>query len=260
MDGVLLMMQALRAAKVIIGIEKNKVEAYNALVEYVKSNGINQVRVVALKVKYPQGSDRQMIYALTGIKLSKQARSSSIGLAITNVHTAFAVYQAVRLGIPSHSRVITVSGKGIKNPKNLLVATGTSFQDVIDYCGGYSEEFPPVKIIAGGPMTGIGVLSTDFPVTKTTSGITLLSAIEETDLDQSSPCINCGKCGRVCPMKLMPMFIDAHTLAGNFAEGKNYGAEHCIECGCCAYICPAKRNLVQSIRLCKANLKKEGKR
>lgn len=253
LDGVGLLRTALDAKRVIIGVEDNKQDAILAIKEALDKNNINNISVVALKTKYPQGADRQLIYSLIGKKVPKGERSAKHGVAVFNVHTALSVHQAVREGRQSYARVITVTGGSVKNPKNLWVSTGTTFNDVINYCGGTHEHNPPIKVICGGPMMGVAVYTTEVTVAKNTSCILLLGSGEIAHHKQS-PCINCGKCAQVCPMKLMPMNIDAYSQVDNFEEAQKWGAEYCIECGSCSFICPAKRHLVQSIVLAKSKI------
>ena len=174
-EGVRLMMKSSGASQAIIGVEDNKKDAIAKLIEFVQQKGYDEVKIIAVKTKYPQGSDKQLIYATTGLKIPKGVRSSSFGIAVNNVHTALDVYLAVTQGQPCYSRIITVTGGGIKNPKNIWVYNGTLFKDVIEYCGGEDENNPPVRLINGGPMMGKTVLNDQCACTKTTSCILLLT-------------------------------------------------------------------------------------
>jgi len=254
LGGILLVQKAADAKRVLIGIEDNKPDAVAAINAFIAQNKLENIAAVAIKTKYPQGSDRQLIYALTGKKIPKGSRSTSYGVLVTNVHTAFSVYLAVNEGVQSYARVITVTGGSVKQPKNLLVSTGTTFRDAVHFCGGINEENPPQKLVSGGPMMGTAVYTGDIAVTKTTSCILLMGA-GEVDYHKESACINCGKCARVCPMNLMPMNLDAYSQAGMYHEAEKWGLKYCIECGSCAFICPAKRCLVQSILLAKSKTK-----
>ncbi|MDE7464549.1 MAG: 4Fe-4S dicluster domain-containing protein, partial [Clostridiales bacterium] len=177
------------------------------------------------------------------------------GVVGGNVHTAYATYDAVENGTPLYRRALTVCGGGITEPKNLWVRTGTLYSDCEKFCGGAKEDC--VKTISGGPMMGFALDNTEYSVTKTTGAILFLGAAEANTL-QPTACINCARCKNACPMNLMPMYIDAYTLSGNFEAAKKYGAMSCIECGCCAYSCPAKRPIVQSVRLAKRTIKERG--
>ncbi len=247
-EGVRLLATACGATSIIIGVEENKVDAYEALC------GHEGVQVQLLKKKYPQGAEKQLIYALTKRKVPAKGLPKDVKVNVNNVATAYAVYEAVKRNKPLYERVVTVSGRGFKQPKNLLVKVGTPYQALADFCGGMSEE--TVKLIAGGPMMGFALTDVSGVVTKTDSGLLALEA-SEAFLGESTACINCGRCATVCPMNLMPMYIDFNAQAGDFAAAAQYGAEHCIECGCCAYVCPAKRNIVQSVRLTKAELRRK---
>lgn len=151
--------------------------------------------------------------------------------------------------MPLYQRIVTVSGGAVKNP-NVLVRLGTSFRDVIEFCGGWTEE--PAKIINGGPMMGTALHTLDVPVTKQTSGI-LLFTKKEAEQPEPSNCIRCARCHYVCPIRLLPMNISAQSLLGNYEEAEKLHALECIECGCCSYICPASRPLLQSIQVAKRN-------
>ena len=184
-----------------------------------------------------------------------------MGVIVQNVATCFAVCEAVELGKPLYERVVTVSGKAVKTPKNLLVKIGTSVKDIVNYCNGGEDGEKPLKIVKGGPMTGTALANYEVYTHKTDSGILLLSE-KEAAADEPTPCINCGKCADVCPMHLMPMNTAFYSAAGDFDAALQYGqTAACIECGACEYICPAKRPLIQAIRKTKAYLKnkKEGK-
>ncbi|MGL5345789.1 MAG: RnfABCDGE type electron transport complex subunit C, partial [Peptostreptococcaceae bacterium] len=196
--------------------------------------------------KYPQGAEKMLIKVLTGREVPSGGLPTDVNVVVQNVGTVAAIYDAVVRGIPLIERVTTVSGGAIKNPKNLLLRVGTTFEEAINCCGGLNEEAK--KIIMGGPMMGFAQYTLDIPIVKGTSGIL---ALTEKEVNQSKeyPCIRCGKCIEACPMGLVPSMLG--TLAENnaFLEAKeDYNLLDCVECGSCAYTCPAKRKLVQSIR------------
>ena len=234
--------------RIIVGIEENKPRAYELLKKQT------DIEVILLKNKYPQGAEKQLIFACTKRRVPTKGLPMQVGIIVQNVATCFAVYQAVVLNRPLYSRVMTISGLGVNNPKNLLVRNGTPYKDILAFCGGIKENTQ--KLIAGGPMMGVALSNHDGVTSKTDSGLLALLP-EEANVIQPSPCINCARCARVCPMNLMPMYIDFYTLAGDYQSAIKYGVEHCIECGCCAYSCPAKRTIVQSVKLCKAKLKEK---
>lgn len=240
--GINLIAKALGVKRIIIGIEDNKPLAAETF-KKLKTD----ITVAVLKSKYPQGAEKQLIYAITGKKVPLGGLPMDIGCVVENVHTAYSVYLAVSEGIPSYERVVTVSGRAADKCGNYLVRTGTLYEDIINYCGLKSE---PAKVISGGPMMGFSVYDMQTAVSKSTSSILFLTK-EEINTANAETCINCGRCARACPMFLMPMYIDSNSLINDFAAAKKYGATACIECGCCAYVCPTKRPLVQSIRLAK---------
>ncbi len=248
--GVKILSSCLGVARTVIGIEENKMEAYEKL------RAFDGFELILLEKKYPQGGEKQLIYACCGRVVPAKALPMDVGVVVQNVATALAVYEAVEKGKPLYERVVTVSGKGVAEPKNLLVKTGTLFEEALDFCGGISEDTQ--KLIAGGPMMGTSLYDASGVFTKTDLGLLALTG-EEANVSQPSNCISCGACARACPMNLMPMYIDFYALAGDFKTSEKYGTNHCIECGCCANVCPAKRPLVQSIRLAKAKLREKAK-
>ncbi len=242
--GAFYLAEALGVKQVIIGIEKNKPEAIALFEE-------TDLSVVALKKQYPMGSEKHLIYCCTGRKVPLGKLPADAGVVVQNVATAYAVCEAVELGKPLIERVVTVSGGGVETPKNLLCAVGTPLGALISACG---IKETAVKYVAGGPMTGTALTGTETNVTKTTSGFLFLTA-KETNDDEPTPCINCGKCASVCPMKLMPMQIEFYAAAGEYENANRYGgALACIGCGACGYICPARRPLAQAIKTTKAEL------
>jgi electron transport complex protein RnfC len=240
----------------VIAIEENKPDAIDRVGRYIRDNKL-AAAVITLKTKYPQGAEKQLIYAVTGRRVPVGKLPASVGALVDNVHTALSAYLAVSKGQPLYRRVMTVSGRGIKNPSNIWVCNGTPYRDIIEFCGGESET-PAVKMISGGPMMGFAVSDTGIAATKT-SGSLLLLTDSEAFTGEPGPCINCAECAAACPMKLMPMYIDSYILAGDAKNAVKYGARNCIECGCCAFVCPAKRPLVQSIRLAKKKAQGGGK-
>lgn len=232
---------------ILVGIEKNKPEAIKIFSE-------RGLKVVALKKQYPMGSEKHLIYCCTGRKVPIGKLPADVGCSVQNIKTLIASYEAIELNKPLTEIVMTVSGEGITTPKNLKVAIGTSFSDIVEFCGG--EKDTTVKYVAGGPMMGKNIPNLVQYARKTDSGLLLLTE-KETSTEKPTNCINCGLCAKNCPMRLMPMYIDFYTLAGDYKKAGEYGANACIECGSCAYNCPAKRSLVQSIALCKAKLREK---
>lgn len=248
-NGLKIMMKILGVEKGHIGVENNKMDAVNALNEALKPE--DNIIVVAVKTKYPQGDEKRLIDAITGRKVPSGGLPMDVGCVVNNAGTARAIAEAVLEGKPLYERVVTITGNGITEPKNLMVKVGTLFKEVIEYCGGFKEN--PGKILMGGPMMGLSQFSIEVPIIKGSSGILVLTE-EEAVIGKISPCIKCGKCLEVCPVYLQPLFISAHSLRDRFEDAEKYGALDCVECGACSYICPATRPLTESIRFAKREI------
>jgi electron transport complex protein RnfC len=247
--GLQALMKALGVKKGFIGIETNKPDAIEKI--YNAAQGCEGIEVVALKTKYPQGAEKQLIYACTGREVPSGGLPADAGVVVNNVGTAAAVSKAIKTGMPLIERIVTITGAGVNNPKNLIVKIGTLFSEVIEQCGGLKGNVG--KVIAGGPMMGITQFSLDVPVIKGTSGILVLSEAEAR-LPEPSACIRCGKCVEACPINLMPVNISAYSLASRFEQAESFNALDCIECGSCSFVCPAKRPLVDSVRVAKREI------
>jgi electron transport complex protein RnfC len=243
-QGFKLIQKAAGAKRAVIAIEDNKPDAIEALATAVQGSGIE---ILVLKSKYPQGAEKQIISSVTGREVPSCGLPYQVGVAVANAATAYAVYQAVTMGIPTYERIVTVTGC-FKEPANFLCRVGTPLSALVDAAGGFAE--PPAKLISGGPMMGLAIHTLDLPVMKATSGLLALSAREAKKTEESN-CIRCGKCISVCPIGLKPLYLNAYALKGDFERAEKEHALDCIECGCCSYICPAKRYLAQSIRLAK---------
>ena len=255
-EGAKIILKILGIQKGIIGIENNKPDAITAMIKAAKEGSTSKylVSVNALKVKYPQGSEKQLIQAVTGRKVPAFALPSAVGVVVHNVSTARAIYDAVAFGKPLCEKVVTISGKGIKRPANLLVKIGTKVSDIVEYLGGITPGL--TKVVMGGPMMGFAVSNLDIPVTKTTSAILFLTE-DEIDTRPHSQCIRCGWCLDACPMGLEPKEIGIYVEANRAEDTEPLGVFECFECGSCAYVCPAKRPLVQFIRLAKMKAKRK---
>ncbi len=227
-----------------IGIEANKPDAIEVLSRIAPTYG--DIAVVPLALKYPQGGEKQLINALTGRSVPSGKLPSTVGCVVQNVATAAAIYDAVVDGRPLVDRVVTVTGGGVKNRKNLLVRLGTSFASVLEHCGGVTDD--SAMLISGGPMMGKALNSATVPVTKGVSGILVLNE-DEANLYDEQPCIRCGRCVEVCPMGLHPALLARNLEIGDYAKLEELGILDCIECGSCNYICAGHNHLVQSIRL-----------
>lgn len=244
--GIKYVARALGVKKIVMGIEINKPEAIQAFSRY------DDMDIAVLRKQYPMGSEKHIIYVTTGRKVPPGKMPFDVGCCVQNVKTMLACYEAIEHNKPLTDNVVTVSGRGIKNPKNLKVPLGTPYGELIEYCGGKSDD--TLKIIAGGPMMGKSLANLTQYTRKTDSGILCLKK-GETNTDEPTNCINCGICAKNCPMRLMPMYIESYYLSGDFKGAEKYGAMNCIECGLCAYNCPAKRPLVQSISAAKNGIK-----
>ena len=204
------------------------------------------ISVLPLDVKYPQGAEKQLIKAATGREVPSGGLPMDVGCLVHNVGTALAIFEAVSSKKPLIERIVTVTGPGVREPKNLRVRIGTPFKNLVDFCGGYTES--AAKLISGGPMMGISQVTDEVPVIKGTSGILVLDE-KAASLQTEQPCIACARCVDVCPMKLVPSRIATLVEYKQIDDAYDIGLLDCIECGTCGYICPAKRNLVQYIKL-----------
>jgi electron transport complex protein RnfC len=249
-EGIQIILKVLGINKAFIGIEANKKDAVKIFKDKIESLGLqDKIETVMLKVKYPQGAEKQLIKAILKKEVPSGGLPFDVGVIVQNIGTVYAIQQAVCSGKPLIERVITVSGDGIKDPKNVLVRLGTPFKDIVEYCGGLTGEIK--KILMGGPMMGIAQYTLDVPVIKGTSGILLLKSIS--DIEEAA-CIKCGRCVSVCPMYLSPNHIGAFAKIGDFNKCKEYGVLDCIECGSCAYVCSAGIPLVHYFKYAKMRL------
>ncbi|MBI1911668.1 MAG: electron transport complex subunit RsxC [Deltaproteobacteria bacterium] len=253
--GLKALMKATGAANGIIGIEENKPDAIEAL---KKAIGGGNIKLVILEAKYPQGAEKMLIKAGLGRKVPPGKLPLDVGVVVNNVGTAAAIYDAVVYKKPLIERIVTISGNGVREPRNLRVRIGTSFEEVLNQCGGLNGT-GETEVLNGGPMMGIAQSTLAVPVIKGTSGITVISAasIKSNNYD---PCIKCASCVSACPMGLMPYRLGDYGKAAMTADFKAWDALSCIECGCCSYVCPAKRPLLQWIRLGKYRLRKEAQK
>ncbi len=241
--GLKVILSLFENARGILAVEDNKPNCISKLKRLTKNE--TKTTVKALKTKYPQGSERQLIYAATGRAINSSMLPADAGCVVNNVDTVIAVYNAVTYGEPLIYRIVTVTGDAIAVPQNFKVRIGTNYHELVDEAGGFKQQ--PVKIVSGGPMMGFGIFDLDVPTTKTSSALLCLTKDEVSAMEPSA-CINCGKCAEVCPGRVVPRKLaDYAEHYDEEAFLKNNGME-CCECGCCSYICPAKRPLTQVIK------------
>jgi len=240
--GALIAQHATGASKISICIEDNKPDAIQTMIQAI---GDRNIDVKVMRSKYPQGGEKSLVLAAIGKAIPTGGLPLDVGVVVLNVGTVSALARMILRNMPLTHRVMTVTGPGIVNPKNLLVPIGTDFETVINYCGGLKEE--ATRIIAGGPMMGFSVTDLSTPVTKGTSGITVLTA-KEVKETETTACVRCGMCVDACPLDLIPTKIALAARFKNVDVLKRYSVDACMECGCCAYQCPANIPLVQLIR------------
>ncbi len=252
--GLALLARILNPDQTVIGIEDNKPEAAAILRETLKD--IPGVELRVLPTRYPQGAEKQLIQAVTGRQVPSGGLPKDVGCAVFNAATAFAAYRAVYEGMPLIERVVTVTGEGVKEPRNLIVRVGTSFQEVIGTAGGLGDDV--WKVLSGGPMMGVAQGDLSVPVTKAVNAVLCLSSAQNGE-SAHPVCIRCGKCLEVCPMGLEPLYLYRYSNAGDVDALKRLHLTDCIECGCCAYACPGKVPLVQGFRAGKRAMKEGAK-
>ena len=268
-EGLQIILKVLGINKAFIGIESNKKDVIKKMKDiltlctpsddsestsYADSSEYPApctIKVMPLKVKYPQGAEKQLIKAILNKEVPSGKLPFDVGAIVQNVATAYAIYEAVALDKPLVEKIITVSGDAIKEPKNIRVKIGTPISKIIEFCGGFKGDV--AKIIMGGPMMGISQYTLDVPIIKGTSGIIALSPQKE---EVEGPCIKCGHCVDICPMGLMPNRIADYAEKDMFDECKEYGILDCMECGACAYSCASRRPIVHLVKYVKSKLKK----
>ena len=245
-EGMRIILQLFDNAKGIFGIENNKPDCIEKLQELTKDEP--RMEVCALETKYPQGGERQLIFATTGRSINSKMLPADAGCIVDNVETIIAIYNAVKLGKPVMQRVSTITGDAITKPGNFLYSIGTNYAELVEAAGGF--KVTPEKIISGGPMMGFAMFSLDIPTTKTSSSL-LCFATDEVAAVEPSACINCGRCVEACPEQLIPSRLAKFSDHGDAETFEKWNGLECVECGSCSYACPAKRQLAQSIKTMK---------
>lgn len=252
--GIKILMKALGVDKAIIGIEDNKQDAIELFQELLKSE--TGIAVEALEVHYPQGGEKQLIQALLNREVPSGGLPADAGAIVHNVGTTYAIYEAVQKNKPLVERVVTVTGKSVKQPSNFLVRIGTPVIDLLIAAGGVPEDTG--KIVSGGPMMGKAIADLDVPVAKGTSGILLIPK-DEASRAEVYNCLHCGKCIEACPMGLEPYHLLLMSKKGNSQRAKEEHILDCIECGSCSFVCPSNRPILDYIRLGKTQVRKQKK-
>jgi len=248
--GTKLIMKALGVNKAIIGIEDNKPEAIEILRQHLANEP--EIKLEVLRTKYPQGAEKMLIFAAVKRQVPPGKLPLDVGVVVQNVVTALSIYEAIIEGKPQIDAIITVSGKGIKNPKNLIVKIGTTIQEVLDYCGGITND--AIKLVVGGPMMGNAIYDLKTPVMKATSGILVLTQAEVNEIKERN-CVRCGNCVEVCPINLQPTKLARLVQFSRYEDALNMGIMNCMECGTCQYNCPSNVSLVHWLKLGKIKAK-----
>ncbi len=249
--GLQILMHALNVNEGILAVEDNKPDAIALLEEAVKE--LPNIRVAVMKTKYPQGDERQLIYALFRREVPAGKLPADVGCMIVNAETSAAISRAFYRGLPLVSRIVTVTGDCIKEPKNVRAPLGASVRELIDFCGGCVK--PPKKLVSGGPMMGQAIWDMDAPVTKGTSALLVFSEEYDKINTEHSACIHCGCCVSHCPMHLMPNYLAQYAQSRRYDEAARMDVMSCVECGTCSYNCPAGVQIVQYIRVAKGALR-----
>ncbi len=247
--GLKVIMKALNVKAGYIGIEANKPDAIQVMEKAIK--GEEGMSVIPLKVKYPQGAEKQLIYACTKREVPSGKLPMEVKVVVSNIGSAAAIGEAFKTGMPLIERIASITGSGIKEPKNLKIKVGTSFKDIVEQCGGYNGKIG--KLIMGGPMMGLAQFTDEIPCIKGTSGILVLSE-EDARLPKPQNCMRCGKCVEICPIGLMPLYISAYGSNNMLDKAEEVNALDCIECGSCSFVCPSKRPLLETIRVAKSEI------
>ena len=242
-DGLKVYLKLFENARGILAVEDNKPDCIELLRKLTKDE--TRISVKTLKTKYPQGAERQIIYAATGRSINSSMLPADAGCVVNNVDTIVAVYHAVYEGRPLMNRIVTVTGDAVADPRNFIVRIGTNYHELVEEAGGFKEE--PVKIISGGPMMGFGIFDLNVPTTKTASALLCLTQDDVSRMEPSA-CINCGRCVEACPSRLVPSMLADFAEHYEEEEFLSHDGMECCECGCCSFVCPARRSLAQSIK------------
>ena len=242
-EGLKIILRLFDKARGILAVEDNKQDCIKILKKLTEKE--DRISVTTLKTKYPQGSERHLLYAVTGRAIHSSMLPADVGCIVNNVDTVVSIYHAVKEGTPVMHRIVTVSGDCIKNPGNYMVRIGTNYAELVEEAGGFVTE--PAKIVSGGPMMGFALFDVNVPATKTSSALLCFSRDEVSEAKQTA-CINCGRCVEVCPGRVVPSRLAVLADRNDKEAFEKMNGMECCECGCCSFICPAKRQLTQSIK------------
>lgn len=256
-SGIKTVKELLNIPNVVIAVEDNKPDAFEILEQLVEgdSNPDGGIKIMQLKSRYPQGAEKMMVQSATGRQVPPGKLPADVGCIVMNVTSIAFLARYLKTGKPLVSRSLTVDGEAIAEPKNVRVPIGTSFADIVEFCGGFKDD--PVKIVAGGPMMGMAITALDYPISKSNNALLAFSK-KDAKIFKETDCIRCGRCAAACPMSLAPTKIVRDTKAGDVDALNKDGVMVCMECGCCAYSCPAKKPLVQHMRLAKTVIREAG--
>jgi len=260
LDGIYKVKEILDVHRVLIAVEDNKPDVIQKLTEIADNPQLDpndEVRVLQLKSRYPQGAEKVLVQACTGRKVPAGGLPADVGCLVMNIASVSFLSSYMRTGMPLTKKRVTIDGSAVKEPQNVIVPIGTPIKDVIEFCGGYKSE--PKKLLMGGPMMGIAITGDDLPILKQNNAILAFDEAEA-KMYETTACIRCGRCVAACPMNLMPTKLEKAAQKKDVDALLSLDVMTCMECGCCAFSCPAGRRLVQSIRLGKAYVRKAGKK
>jgi electron transport complex protein RnfC len=255
LQGVEIARQKLDAEQVTIGVEMNKADAIDILEKKIKHLKYQHIKVIPLRVKYPQGAEKMLIQSLFGIEVPVGQLPRDVGITVNNVGTIVAIADYFNTGLPLIERIVTVSGPGVEKPANLIVPLGTPVREVLRFCGGLKQTTR--EVIMGGPMMGMPIASLDVPILKGSSGIIAFTA-DKTAKPKEYPCIHCGRCAEACPHFLNPSHLARLAKVSRYEEMAQFHAMECVECGACTFSCPSGIPIVQLIKVGKTEIRKTG--
>ena len=258
LEGIYKVKEILEVQRVLIAVEDNKPDVIQRLSEIANDpqrDPLDQVRVLPLKSRYPQGAEKVLVQACTGRKVPEGKLPADVGCLVMNIGSISFLASYMRTGMPLTLKRVTLDGSAIAHPQNVIVPVGTPIKDVVAFCGGYKAE--PKKLIMGGPMMGVAITSDELPILKQNNAILAFDE-REAALRQPTACIRCGRCVAACPMQLMPTKLEQAAERKDVEALQSLHVMTCMECGCCSFSCPAGRRLVQAIRLGKSYVRKAG--